>query len=148
MATGAPRGPVPKRSDQRRRRNKDSQVEKVDLSGTSQPVKVEAPELGFTTHPIAEQWYASLADSGQSRFYEPSDWQSARMLTHEMGRMLNAGRVSAQTLAAVWSAMGDMLSTEASRRRVRMEIERGEGGGDPKKIAAVARMSDYLKMAE
>jgi len=104
--------------------------------------------LGFTTHPIAEQWYESLKQSGQSRFYEPSDWQSARMLTHEMGRMLNAGRVSAQTLAAVWSAMGDMLSTEAARRRVRMEIERGEGGGDPKKEAEISRMADYLRMAE
>lgn len=144
------RGPIPKRSDKRhghRTKAEQASVEKMDLSDAPKR-EVDAPELGFTTHPIAEQWYASLKDSGQARYYEPSDWESARVLAHELGRMLNGVKPSGQMLSAVWSAMADLMTTEGSRRRVRLEIERGEGGGDPKKIAAVARMSDYLKMAE
>jgi len=86
---------------------------------------VEAPPLGFTTHEIAMQWYESLASSGQARYFEPSDWQAARVVAHEIGRMLNKKEASGQLLTAVWSAMGDLLTTEAARRRVRMEIDRG-----------------------
>jgi hypothetical protein len=120
-------GPVPKRSDRRIRRNKDGgEVERVRV--IAEPV--EAPPLGFTTHEIAMSWYESLATSGQARYYEPSDWQSARMVAHEMGRMLNRREASGQLLSAVWSAMGDLLTTEAARRRTRMELERAQEADD------------------
>lgn len=116
-------GPVPKRSDRRIRRNKDGgEVERIPVAG--EPVK--APPLGFVTHEVAMAWYESLAESGQARYYEPSDWQSARMVAHEMGRMLNRREASGQLLSAVWSAMGDLLTTEAARRRTRLELERAQ----------------------
>jgi len=70
------------------------------------------------------EWYASLGRSAEAIYYEESDWASARVIAMEMGRMLNAPRPSGQMLSAVWSAMGDLLSTEGQRRRLRFEIDR------------------------
>lgn len=138
--TASTRGPVPKRSTERRRRNKESQVETVELSGLG-PVK--APPADENWHPIALDWYRSLADSGQSKFYEPSDWQAARYVAEVMTKNLRAKRFSAQLMASVWAAMTDLLTTEADRRRVRMEIERGDGEGEKKPPAGVTAIGDY-----
>ncbi|MFI5493520.1 hypothetical protein [Actinoplanes sp. NPDC051859] len=54
------RGPVPKRADQRRRRNQATAVSTVAPRATPVP----APPLGFPAHPIAADWYRSLAESG------------------------------------------------------------------------------------
>ena len=113
------RGPVPKRSTERRRRNKDNAVETVSAAG-----EVRRPDPDPDWHPIALAWFDSLGESGQAQFYEPSDWQAARYVAEVMSRHLSAGRLSAQLFAAVWSAMGELLTTEAARRRARVEVER------------------------
>ncbi|MEV6526878.1 hypothetical protein AB0M43_33600 [Longispora sp. NPDC051575] len=135
----ATRGPIPKRSDQRRRRNAAEPVTTV----TPPAEPVAAPPLGFPAHELAAAWYASLAESGQALYFEPSDWQAARLLAFDLTRHLNAPRVSAQLLAAVWSAMGDLLTTEAARRRVRMEIERAPDDGAD--LAGVTALDDYRR---
>lgn len=137
------RGPVPKRSSERRRRNSGSQVETVQIKGLG-PVPVPEPDPKW--HPIAVDWYRSLAESGQSKFYEPSDWQYARILAEMLTRLMKQGqKVSSMLLGAVQSGMADLLTTEADRRRVRMEIERDLDGGDEKPAAGVAVMDDYRK---
>lgn len=115
-------GPPPKRSDQRRRRNKPDDgkaVDKVVVLGA-----VPMPPASSNWHEIAKDWYESLGASGQSKFFEPSDWRAAYLLAEVMTKNLRAKRFSAQLFQSVWSAMGDLLSTEADRRRVKMEIER------------------------
>ncbi|MEU3355264.1 hypothetical protein [Streptomyces sp. NPDC037389] len=117
------RGPVPKRSSERRRRNKDDDGPVlVRAPSGSEPVIWPEPDADW--HPVAADWYASLAASGQSRFYEPSDVAVARYVTEAMSRNLSNGRFSAQLFAAVCSAMTDLLTTEGARRRVRVELER------------------------
>lgn len=113
-------GPVPKREDQRRRRNKPD-VPTTRAAGAS---VVERPEADPEWHRIARDWYASLSLSGQAVFYEPSDWQTARYVAESMSRNLSAGRFSAQHFAACMAAMTDLLTTEGSRRRARLELER------------------------
>lgn len=138
------RGPVPKRSTERRRRNATTKVEPVKLEGLG-PVPVPDPDP--TWHPIALDWYRSLAESGQSMYYEPSDWQAARYVAEVMSRNLKQGRkISSVLFASVWSAMGDLLTTEADRRRVRMEIERGDNEGEqtPAGVTAIADYRDRL----
>lgn len=73
----------------------------------------------------------SLAGSGQARFYEPSDWQTARYVAESMSRNLSAGRFSSQHFAAVMSAMTDLLTTEGARRRARLELDRPEPESKP-----------------
>lgn len=130
------RGPVPKRTAERRRRNAGQEVDTV-----ARPEPVPVPELDPEWHPIARDWYASLETSGQSSFFEPSDWQAARFVAEVMTKNLEAGKFSSVLFASVWSAMGDLLTTEADRRRVRIEIERAE----PEKPASVSALADYRK---
>ncbi|WP_040477621.1 hypothetical protein [Longispora albida] len=134
----ATRGPIPKRSDQRRRRNQDEPITTI----TPGDGPVDAPPLGFPAHALAADWYAALAESGQALYFEPSDWAAARILAYDLTRHLNSGRVSAQMLAAVWSGMADLLTTEAARRRVRMEIERAADDGPD---AGVVALDDYRR---
>jgi hypothetical protein len=115
-------GPPPKRSTQRRRRNKESKPDSV----SAQAVAVEQPRADSKWHPAAKRWYASLAESGQAQFFEPSDWQAAQFIAGEMSDYLRSKRKSAMMFSHLWSAMGELLTTEASRRRVRMEIERAK----------------------
>jgi hypothetical protein len=129
----ATRGPIPKRSEERRRRNKGEPVDSLLVIGD-----VEVPPPAESWHPIAADWYASLSMSGQARFFEPSDWQGARLVAESMTRMLEAHRFSAQAFAAIWSAMSELLTTEGARRRARMEIERQVGDdGPPASITAI-----------
>lgn len=134
------RGPAPKRDAQRRRKNKPAvPTQKVVAEG-----KVEIPAPSEEWDPIAKDWYASLRTSGQSRYFEPSDWQAARYVAEAMTKNLNAKQFSAVLFAAVWSALGELLTTEGARRRVRMEVER-VASADPDEDAAVAALDDYRK---
>jgi hypothetical protein len=132
------RGPVPKRSEQRIRRNRtDAPTESVTELGT-----VHAPELGFENpHPLVEEWYRALTESAQARYFEPSDWQTARFVAHTMDRYVRSSKPSSQMFAALMSAMSDLLVTEGARRRVRIEIERGQA----KERASVSAIADYKK---
>ncbi|QPB09761.1 hypothetical protein CPT_Shaeky_090 [Streptomyces phage Shaeky] len=119
------RGPVPKRDDQRRRRN-SPEVETA-TAPSANPDGASAPEPLDDWHPIARRWYESLVNSGQSFFFEPSDWAQAAYVAEAMSRNLNQGqRLSGQLFAAVISAASDLLTTEGSRRRLRIELSKAE----------------------
>lgn len=129
-------GPVPKRSDQRVRRNKDEvPIEKVTAIG-----EVEIPELDLEDpHPLIADFYESLKDSAQSEFYEPSDWQQARLTCHFLDRQVKSSKPSGQMLAVLHSMMTDLLVTEGARRRVRLEIEREQAKGQLIDLAEMFR---------
>jgi hypothetical protein len=134
-------GPPPKRSSQRRRRNAVD-IDHVELAGT-----VDAPDLDVEdAHPLAVNLYESLKASGQARWYEPSDWARAQLLVWSLSKMLNTGRPSAMLLAALQKDMDALLVSEAERRRVRMEIERG-APDDSAERAKVAQMEKYRRAA-
>jgi hypothetical protein len=92
-------------------------------------------------HPIAVGWYESLKDSGQTDFFEPSDWAGAILVAEMITRLLEEEETTASMFASIWSAMGDLLTTEAARRRVRLEIERQPDGSAMDKPKAL----DYYK---
>lgn len=114
-------GPVPKRSEDRIRRNKvDVPTEKVTAYGA-----VVQPPLDFP-HPHAKivRLWDSLGESAQSKYYEPSDWEYARICLHFLDNLLWTEKPSAQQVANVISMMSNLLMTEGDRRRVRLEVER------------------------
>lgn len=114
-------GPVPKRSDERIRRNIAEPIDKIEISG-----EVDIPDLGFDDpHPMIRDFYDSLAESGQAKFYEPSDWQYARIVCHFLDDLIKSSKPSAVMLGTLSSMLTEMLVSEGSRRRVRLEIERG-----------------------
>lgn len=145
------RGPAPKRSDQRRRTNKPvipvTKAAAVDVS--SVPMRSNAK-----WHPVAKRWFDSLAKSGQSKFYTPSDWATAYVIAESISRELKPRPVSlgedaegktvvvmhefpprGAAIAAWLKGMTSLLATEGDRRRAQLELQRPappvpEGGGN------------------
>lgn len=129
------RGPAPKRSDQRRRANKpETPVVKAPGAG-----EVEVPKPNSKWHPAAKRWFESLAGSGQSHFYEPSDWAAAYLLAEAISRGLRPRVVgtsdegelvwadvppSGSELSAWLKGMTALLVTESDRRRAQVELQR------------------------
>lgn len=133
-------GPVPKRSNQRHGHRAKSELEAIDrVPGAA---NVEVPPAEKAWHPVARRWYESLAESGQAYFYEPSDWATAYLIAESISRDLKPQVVGLHpetgkpvkasipmkgaSLAAYLKAMTALLVTEGDRRRVRVELERGQ----------------------
>jgi hypothetical protein len=144
-------GPIPKRADERRRRNK------VDTTQVEVYGEVEPPPADERWHKVALDWYTSLAESGQSKFYEPSDWATAYMVAESISRDMKPQVVGVHpetgepimavvplkgtSLSSYLKAMAVLLVTEGDRRRVQMEIvRRPEPVEAP---AGVTRLDDY-----
>jgi hypothetical protein len=117
------RGPTPKRSDQRRREN----VPDVEIRHAVAASDVEVPEADPEWHPIAAMWFGSLGKSGQSVFYEPSDWATAWLIAESISReMFTSEPITASALAAWLKGMAVLMVTEGDRRRARIELQRPE----------------------
>lgn len=132
-------GPIPKRSDQRRRTN-SPKAEKVPA--TKAPGTYTVPLAAGEWHDLAKQWWQALRKSDQTLYYQPSDWAHAYAWTQMWSQQLESGKPSAMFLATWDSAMGRLLITEGDRRRVRIELERA-GKTDPDKEAGVASMTAW-----
>lgn len=159
----AEHGPIPKRSEERRRQNKpETPLDKVDAVGP-----VEIPKANAKWHPVAKRIYDSLESSGQAKFYEASDWSTAYMLAESLSRDLNPqfvglseknsvtkdGTLTTETkpvmqrlplkgasLAAYLKGFAALGVTEGDRRRMGIEIER-----KPKTpaLALISVMDEY-----
>lgn len=136
------RGPIPERSEARRRRNKEDGPDLVQApSGTPDEVP-SLPEPDPLWHSIATDWYLSLQESGQAQFYEPSDWAMARYAAELMSRGLSSDRPpNGQYVAALNSVMASLLTTEGDRRRARIELERKPAVKASR--ASVTAIADY-----
>lgn len=139
------RGPIPERSDARRRRNKPEGPELIQASSGAPEDVPKLPEPDPLWHPIAADWYLSLRESGQAAFYEPSDWAVARYVAELMSRGLSTDRPpNGQYVAALNSAMASLLTTEGDRRRARVELERKKMGP---RLASVKPLDAYRDIA-
>lgn len=93
-------------------------------------------------HPLARQWYESLAKSGQAVFYEPSDWQTARVLAEILSRALSSRKLNASLIERWQSGATELLTTEGARRRVRVELERED---EEETEADVSELDEYRR---
>ena len=128
--------PMPKRSDQRIRRNRVEPPTKVTAIGTV----LKPDSLGFDDpHPLTVEYWESLHSSAQSRFFEDSDWAHFKAVLHFLDMQLKSSRPGAQMLQALFKELGDLLVTEGSRRRLRLEIDRAEATDAAVDVAALFR---------
>jgi hypothetical protein len=160
-------GPPPKREAERRRRNKDGiQTEQVSIDELIQAdVEIPVPpyrevldrETGQVTEvctwePMVVEFWDAFTRSGQSIFYEPTDWMAAYVLMETLDRWLKpqdvkvgqigsagaeneGGNVEyvfepkivampAGVITAIYKALGDLMAMEGPRRKLRIELER------------------------
>lgn len=146
------RGPTPKRSDQRRRSNTPAAGEPT-FAPAGEDVVV--PQGDPDWHPVALRWFESLEPSGQSHFYEPSDWATAYVIAESISRELKpqplvigrgedaqiewvAQPPKGASLAAWLKGMTALMVTEGDRRRAALELQAppqdDEGGADVSRI--------------
>ena len=133
-------GPVPNRSDDLSRTRDANRGDRPPITkGELRPVyDVLAP--GEDWHEIAKELYLSAAESGQSDFYQKSDWMLWYSLCEDLSHYKKMGRRSGQLLATIYSTMTDLLVSEGARRRVRIELTEPEPEQDD---AAVLALADY-----
>jgi hypothetical protein len=154
------RGPPPKRADQRRRHTK--QEDQPDTPPGAANVEIPDPDPEW--HAVAKLWYRSLADSGQSIYYEPSDWAMAFLLAESMSRDLEPQAIGiaertgeavfervplkGASLSAYLKGMTALLVSEADRRRASIELQRTPPA-DPEneEAATIARLDDFRDRA-
>ena len=124
--------PVPKRDDKRRNRV-TAKADKIYAEG-----RVEAPAAPAAWSQQAKDWYASLAESAQAEFYEPSDWQTALVAGWLLDEWMSTRR--ATTMGEFRMLCTQLVATEGDRRRARLEIHRN--APEEEKRGAVA-VSEY-----
>lgn len=136
------RGPVPKRSEARTRRNKEPEGEVKLTKGTSKPSSWPAPSESWEE--LAKDWYVGLQNSGIAEYYEQSDIEMARIIAGELSHYLKSyeGKRSAMMFAALMTAMSSLGVTEGDRRRMRIELEKPK---EAKVSASVVAIADYQK---
>lgn len=129
-------GPVPKREEElarpRSRKGGDQQeVTHGELREVSHRLD-PSPDWD----PMVVNLYNSALTSGQSDFYQDSDWAKFYVLCHELHHymhppewadkdgVLHAGKRNGQILTAIMSGLESLLLTEGDRRRVRLELQK------------------------
>jgi hypothetical protein len=146
------RGPAPKPQATRRRTNKPKNPV---VKAAKAPVS-KIPKANPDWHPIALEFFNSLSLSGQSEFYEASDWALAVLLAESISRDLmpqfvgftDSGELlheripmKGASLTAYLRAMTSLLVTEGDRRRVGLELQKGPQT-DPHADRALATVTD------
>lgn len=118
------RGPIPKHSSERTRRNLKSEDGLELKKGTAFGVTAIPPAREEWPDAVRE-WYASLAVSGMSNFMEYSDWAQALVIGDALAEFYSRepGRRSWQMVDTVLKHMASLGTTEGERRRMRIELE-------------------------
>lgn len=146
------RGPAGKRSEERVGHPKGAKdapeiaIEKIDLAELVR-AEVEVPEAYEKWHPVAKMTWDAIKRSGQSIYYEPTDWAQAYLMCESISRELKPQSVivaewdddaqrevmvekkitqpiKGASLTALTKMATNLLMTEADRRRMQMEIDR------------------------
>lgn len=118
------RGPVPKRSEDRVRRNGGG-VQKVEVASG----RVGAPFYANPDWcPAVRRLWDSMEESGQARFYERSDWAFAMLIFDQLNEYVLSERKNGQILSSLLSSLTSLLLTEGDRRRAGIELSRASDG--------------------
>lgn len=143
--------PIPKRSDQLHDK-RPSRLEGLTQLAVNNPY-YEQPEPNPDWHPIAMQWYESLPKSGQSHYYQASDWATAVMCADLISREFHRADdpeskkgISPMMIHEIFTQAGNLLTTEGERRRLRLELIRAEKNDDSEEVVtALEQYKQYAK---
>ena len=115
------RGRIPKRNEDRGDvSHKDRQLSEVEIA-TSPAIQPPPDPLWCVA---AQRIWQSMGASGQTRFYEASDWAFAQFTMDEITRYVEGGKQSGIMLSAIDSMLVRLMLTEGDRRRAGIELQR------------------------
>jgi hypothetical protein len=89
--------------------------------------------------PAVTALWLAMDESGQSDYYQASDWAYARVVLDELDRIRRSSRPSAEALRAVLGGLDRLLLTEGERRRARIELEAPAPEGESAAVVAIAQ---------
>jgi hypothetical protein len=117
------KGPIPKRDDERVRRNTTGEdgLETKNFS-MSDPVKI--PDAFFENDEVQGMW-AALQISVNVQYFEPTDWAYAIFVLTRIDRGLAKGEPGAMMMSAWDGLLKQLAMTETERRRIKIEAHRG-----------------------
>jgi hypothetical protein len=140
------RGPVPNREDDlaRPRARKGSDQQPV-IKGVMRPVKI--PNADRSWHPIAQKLWDAAKESGQSDFYQQTDWALLFSLCEDLSEYKKSRKRSGQMLQTIYSAFERLLIAEGDRRRVRIELTEPEDESTPASVTAIDAYKQALGVA-
>lgn len=150
------RGPIPAREEELARpRSRNGREDNEVTKGLARATFV--PDADPDWHPIAHMLWEGLMESGQSDYYQQSDWAFAYSLMEDLTRYKEpltnreTGELyfkrSGQMLQTIYSAMERLLVTEGDRRRARIELQQPEPENDPAAVIALAEYREGLGLA-
>lgn len=135
-------GPIPNYSGDLSRKRDANTSNRAKLTKGVRSQKPFIPKMDPDWHPSARYIYASIKKSGQSDFYEASDWAYAYSVCEDLSNFKKMSRPSAQMAAVVYSALNQLLLTEGERRRARIELEDPK---DEEQDAELVLVEEYKK---
>lgn len=118
------RGPMPLRSDEKGPRHQNDSNGLPVTKGQARGTK-KIPSADRTWPPRVKQWYNALKESGQSDYYEESDWATAMIIGDALAgwyAKLPKDR-SSMMLDTIFRQTANLGVTEGDRRRMRIELE-------------------------
>lgn len=140
-------GPIPNRSgDLSRTRNANRANRPPLVKGESLPA--EPYEADPDWHPIALQLWEAMKVSGQSAFYEQSDWAYAYSLCEDLSDYKQQTRRSGQMAQTIYSNMSNLMLTEGDRRRLRVELDDPAEETEDASVTAITAMQAVLGVAQ
>lgn len=131
---------VPNRSDnltpagERKRKSRGVTVTK----GEACPATI--PEANPEWCKVAEGLWEAAQESGQSAFYETTDWWMLYLACDQVTYLYEQGRRSPEYLKGIITMLGSLMFTEADRRKVHVELI---DPSDDAEEATIAVMNDY-----
>ena len=155
-------GPIPRTENELARpRERKGSDEQATLHGERRPVTWQLgadPEW----HPIATMLYESAMTSGQTDFWQDTDWAIFYSLCEDISYYKSPSKATAvnrktgetseydkprsgQMLQSIMSNLASLLLTEGERRRVRMELQKPP---EQKADLKVVAMSKYRDLAD
>lgn len=138
------RGPVGKRSEEQLGHRTEEERERVTKAPAGAAPVIPEPDPSW--HPNAAGFYAALRTSGQSQFYEGTDWRLGWHVAAMMSQNITHPDApnAAALLGQILKGAEQLLATEGARRRVRLELQRQGAGEDAGgKDSAVTEMESY-----
>lgn len=136
-------GPAPKRDGERVRRNKPTVALRI---GQAQPATPPAEDRKW--HITAKRLYRSLKNSGQTTFWQQSDWEYARLTMDELSKALKTAKdkpLRAGQLAELNKMLAELMVTEPARRRARVELQHA-AGDEAETHATITDITDFRGM--